>query len=263
VPLNQNSVSHYFRVAPPPPLLPHRPAYEARRAKKGVARHLIGSEELEPGSGWNYMTLLKSLEGKDSTIYSIAKDLEGTYQKENEEQHATLSMVNLDAIDELAKAVSGCADALTGALQNDSTKLHERDALSKSRADCKPYGKWYDGSDPALQTSVDLHRLAALDSANSSDPAVQAAAKKIVGLIESSNLVASRYASQISNDDFGYGSWGVAIYFPSTLAAFTADSHNSPGYIVGNKDHPVLFVDKERWAALLKLYYATQAKHEN
>jgi hypothetical protein len=219
-------------------------------------------EELEPGSGWNYTTLLKSLKGNDPTVESIAKDLEATYRKENEEQHATLSMVNLDAIDELAKAVSAWADALTKALQNDSTKVRERDALAKARADCKPYGKWYDGTDPALRTSVDLHRLAALNSANSSDPAVQVAAKKIAGLIENRILVSSRYASQISNDDFGYGSWGVAIYFPSTLADFTADSHNSPGYIVGNKDHPVLFVDKEKWATLLQLYYATQAKQQ-
>jgi hypothetical protein len=225
---------------------------------KGVARHLIGSEELEPGSGWNYTTLLNSLHGTDPTVDSIAKDLEATYQKENAQQPATLSMVNLDAMDGLAKAVSEWAEVLTKALQNDATRVRERDALSKARADCKPYGKWFDASDPALQTSVDLHRLAALDAANSTDPAVQTAAEKIVGLIESSTLVGSRYASQNSNDDFGYGSWGIAIYFPTTLADFKADRQNSSGYIVGNTDHPVLFVDKEKWAGFLQAYYSAQ-----
>jgi hypothetical protein len=225
---------------------------------KSVARHMIGSEETEPGSGWNYTTLLQSLESQDPTFDSIAKDLEATYQKENADQHATLSALNLDRMDELAKAVSAWAAALSQALVNDSTKLRERDALSKSRADCKNYGEWSDESDPALKTSVDLHRLAAFDAANSTDPAVQSAAKQIVTLIESQNLVRSRYVSEFSNDDSGYGSWGVAIYFPSTLADFQADS-NSLGYVVGNTDHPVLFVDKEQWAALLQAYYASQA----
>jgi hypothetical protein len=54
---------------------------------KTVAHHMIASEELEPGSGWNYTTLLRSLEGSDPTIDFIAKQLESTYQKENEEQH--------------------------------------------------------------------------------------------------------------------------------------------------------------------------------
>lgn len=225
---------------------------------KNVARHLIGSEELEPGNGWNYTTLLKSLQGAGPSADSIAKDLEATYQKENEEQHATLSMINLDAMDDLAKAVSGWAEDLTRALQNNATKMRERNALSKARADCKSYGRWYRTTDPALQSSVDLHRLAALDAANSGDPSVRAAAQKVVSLIESRNLVGSRYASQISNDEFGYGSWGLAIYFPTTLADFKADSENSPGYVVGNTDHPVLFVDKEKWAGLLQTYYSTQ-----
>jgi hypothetical protein len=170
-----------------------------------------------------------------------------------------MAMINLDTIDELARAVSVWSNALANALQNVSSRAHERDALSKSRGDCKPYGKWYHATDPALQTSVDLHRLAALDATNSSDPAVQAAARQVVALIESHTLVASRYTSQFSTDDFGYGSWGLAIYFPSTSTDFKADSHNSPGYVVGNKDHPVLFVDKEQWAALLQAYYKNQA----
>jgi Clostripain family len=226
---------------------------------KAVAHHMIASEELVPGSGWNYTALLRSLEGSDPSIDSIAKQLESTYQKENEEQHATLSMINLDTIDELAKAVSVWSNALAGALENGSSRVRERDALSKSRSDCKPYGKWYNVKDPALQTSVDLHRLAALDAANSSDPGVQSAAKQIVSLIEGRTIVASRYASTISNDDSGYGSWGLAIYFPSTLKDFKADSHNSPGYLVGNTDHPVSFVDKEQWASLLQTYYKNQA----
>lgn len=225
---------------------------------KSVAHHLIGSEELEPGSGWNYTTLLKSLEGQSPTVSSLAKDLEATYQRENEEQHATLALINLDVVDSLAKAVSEWSDLLAQALKDDSKKTHERDALAKARNESKPYGKWYDNSDAALQTSVDLHRLAALDAMYSGDPGIQAAATKVVHLIEDSNLVGSRYASEDSDDQHGYGSWGLAIYFPNSLASFNADSANSPGYIVGNTDHPVLFVDKERWATLLQIYYSTQ-----
>jgi hypothetical protein len=219
---------------------------------RNVAQSMVASEELESGLGWNYSTLLRALEAPGADLDSTVKSLKATFAQEYSDTHATLAFIDLRKTKELAVAVSDWSNAMS---QNMPV---EAKMLAQARKDCVPYGRWYRRDDPALQTSIDLHRLASLDAVDTSDPRVRAAAQKVASLIENPALVRNNYASESSGDQYGYGSSGIAIYFPDSRTAFDADSLNSSGYIVGNRDHAVIFVDEEKWASFLAAYYAQQ-----
>jgi hypothetical protein len=218
---------------------------------KDVARFMLGSEELEPGAGWNYEALLKGLGDSGKGLVDTVDMVREAYAQDYSETHATLDFVDLSQVQQLARAVSNWARTMGNNLSV------EAPVLKRARTECTPYGRWYRKSDPSLQTSVDLHRLASLDAQYTADSSVRSAASNVATLIESPSLVKSKYASQYSDDHLGYGSWGLAIYFPESKQAFEADAENSSGYRVGNTDHPVAFVGAETWAGFLQQYYSS------
>src|SRR5439155_4121358 len=71
-----------------------------------VADVMIASEELEPGTGWNYTTLLGALNGPQASPLSVAKALETAYATENRDDYATLAPVNLSGVKPLANSGS-------------------------------------------------------------------------------------------------------------------------------------------------------------
>ena len=52
----------------------------------------------------------------------------------------------------------------------------------------------------------------------------------------------------------GFGSTGVAIYYPKSGAAYDRDPDRS-GYDAANELFPVEFVQKEQWAQFLREYW--------
>ena len=73
------------------------------------SRYMIGSQELEPGSGWDYTVIGDYLAGdpgcNGAAIGKVIAD--GFYEsckKTSEEQDATLSVIDLDKMDDLVKA---------------------------------------------------------------------------------------------------------------------------------------------------------------
>ncbi|HLL84873.1 MAG TPA: clostripain-related cysteine peptidase [Longimicrobium sp.] len=107
----------------------------ADTAKAVGADWLVGSEELEPGAGWNYNDLLKRMdklfEGgkKDVTAEQMSKVIVESYST-GPKDNVTLSATNLTKLDGLNAKLDSFSDAVlkAGGLQNKTV----RDAYTKA-----------------------------------------------------------------------------------------------------------------------------------
>jgi Clostripain family len=215
---------------------------ETGYALRKAAKVMVGSEELEPGAGWNYQRWLAPLvadpAGQDAA--KLGQLLVSAYRDEyGNNDDTTLSAVNLARIPALARKVTAFADRarakLTGQLR----------VLKKARQACLNYAPGY-----GLH-SIDLARFLAQvrdDAAADTDlrHRAQAALKALAA------AVIDNYAS--TRRQGGFGSGGVAIYFPASKFAFNSDPDRQ-GYMPDNTQYPVEFVDKERWGRFLHSYF--------
>lgn len=215
---------------------------ETAYAFRNVARVLVGSEELEPGTGWNYTRWLAPLiERKGdvspadlgASIVTAMKDQYGDLSK------TTLSAMDLGRVDGLARALSAFADSARAYL--DATTILN---IKAARFACKNYAPG------AGLHSIDLRRFMEQVIAGGASDAVKAKAADVQKEIEST--VIANYASTLRQDK--YGSHGVAIYFPGSHAAYRNDPDRD-GYEADNAKFPVEFVQRESWAAFLRRYW--------
>ncbi|ELX11784.1 cysteine peptidase C11 clostripain family [Janthinobacterium sp. HH01] len=205
---------------------------------------MVGSQELEPGSGWRYATWLDKLVAKpDMGAEDLSKAVVESYRQQYLDEYlTTLSAVRLSAIAELAKSLSDFSDAVRQA--GDA----ELKALRKARAGVSAYGA---SVSPPLRTSVDLTALLKAYESNSKNAALKNKSAKVRA--DLAKAIISNYASsrsQYPKDDTPYGSEGLAIYYPESSAVFQNDYFHQ-GYLKQNTEKPVDFVQKEKWADLL------------
>jgi hypothetical protein len=127
---------------------------ETAYSVRDYARVMVGSEELEPGPGWNYESWLKPLVDHPAMTGSdlakvIVKSYETNYAPgtELEDRETTLSAVDLSKFSSLAEAVSQLSSTLIQHLS--AEKGHVNDARDR----CQEYA-------PGLKLyHVDLGRL--------------------------------------------------------------------------------------------------------
>jgi hypothetical protein len=224
---------------------------------------MIGSEELEPGFGWQYDAWLNPLIA-DPTLTPeklgecVVNSYKSLYESgDSPEPSATLSACRLgQKLEHLATDTSELADVLIKGLSDD-TKLAE---IRAARKDCKEYAPQQTFGDPPLPrfNYIDLKRFAVSLKKHSSDSSVQAAAQKvsdaIVDCIVSNWAGSARMTPQWSSD-------GLSIYFPSSALVYANDRSNSElgdGYEKANADHPVEFVNSPaiHWSDFLHAYFS-------
>lgn len=218
---------------------------ESAYAFKGVADYLVGSEELEPGPGWDYGTLLQSLDHNPSATDRQAADMIVTaYQTtySSGDTPTTMSSINLSAIDALASAVNTLATSLTTEL------TQSPQAIQTARNACNAYGASYGYS------GIDLRCF--LDALPTTDDGIAGAVLATRNAL--ANAVALAYASP--NRQQSYGSHGLAIYFPpdgtwfqndADKDAYTKAAANAAGAV-----YPVAFVQTNAWPDFIAAYTA-------
>jgi len=214
---------------------------ETGYAFRDVASVMVGSQELEPGSGWDYSKWLPGLVSNPSMsgqelASAIVESYKSVYGDSGE---TTLSAVGLDKIPGLVQAMKDFATALKGKLAREVKKIRE------ARKGCTAYG------DRSPDTPfVDLKQFLLKYAALTTDQALKAQAQRVIDLLAAPAIL-DNYASEKRKGN--YGSYGVSIYFPSDKAAFNAD-HYHRGYVAGNTDHRVDYVDDGGWADFLQAY---------
>lgn len=215
---------------------------ETAYAFRNVAHTLVGSEELEPGSGWNYQRWLEPLvrapEGVDAA--ALGKLMVRAYGEQYSEdgEDATLSAVDLARADDLAGRVSKLANAARAALGSQLA------AIKAARYACANYAPGYP------LNSIDLSRFAEQLAAQPGigGSLLEAAEGVRRGVAES---VLANYASESRQGKFG--SKGLAVYFPKTKFRYDADP-DAQAYTPANASYPVEFVQKQTWAQFLHAY---------
>jgi hypothetical protein len=214
---------------------------ETAYALRGVARVMVGSEELEPGHGWNYARWLNPLtaaRGKVDAAELGRLLVRGMKDEYGDDDATTLAASDLDRIAPLAASLSAFADAATPHLASDLP------AFRAARDACLSYAPGY-----GLH-SIDLGRYMAQIAQGSFAPALQQRAAAVTEQLRAA--VIENYASKQRRG--GWGSDGLAIYFPSSAAAYAGDA-DGEGYAAGNTVFPIEFVEREAWAPFLRRYW--------
>jgi len=215
---------------------------ETAYALRGVARVMVGSEELEPGQGWDYGRWLKPLIDAKGAL--TAEQLSCQLVRAMADQYGdlvetTLSAVALDRLPDLATSISKFATTALPFI----TPMHIG-AFRTARHNCTNYGSGY-----GLQ-SIDLaHYLEELVKV-APDPTVASAANETLAVLRTAIL--DHHASKSRQGS--YGSNGLAIYYPESASAKAGDRDGS-GYDVGNQLYPVEFVQTQQWVAFLWAYW--------
>jgi hypothetical protein len=219
---------------------------ESAYAFKDIADYLAASEELEPGLGWNYTIFLQKInETSSKSSASVASLIVAAYKQaySSSAEGTTMSVVDLSSIDQLGKSISALSGALVSQLASNPQ------TIESSRASCAAYGA------SAGYASVDI--MCFLDALLSSvhDNIVLVEAAKSAQDTLSRSIVAS-YASQNRKD--GFGSHGLAIYFPPNGAWFKSDpDHDAYDKTLANAPnavYPVEFVKMGGWSDFVSAY---------
>lgn len=215
---------------------------ETAYALRGVARVMVGSEELEPGTGWNYERWLKPLVDKKGDLSPeelgtlMVKGMEDEYGNTDD---TTLSATALDDVAAVATSVSAFAESAIKHLTPATVAT-----FKAARAACENYAPGY-----GLH-SIDLGRyMDQITSAVVLDAEVRTAANAVRNQL--GRAVRANYAS--TKRQGNYGSNGLAIYYPTSASAYARDPDRE-GYAANNTEFPVEFVQKEQWAAFLRHY---------
>ena len=215
---------------------------ETAYAFRDVSRVLVGSEELEPGTGWNYTRWLEPLVQRKGAV--TPAELGELIVEAMRAEYADLSKTTLSAIDltrvgDLARTLSDFANTAKACLGEDTIKF-----FKTARFACKNYA-------PGQNLhSIDLARFMDQIVAGGASPEIKTKAAEVRKQIGSA--VVANYASKLRQGK--YGSHGIAIYFPGSYAAYRTDPDRD-GYEAGNTKYPVEFVDRETWAAFLRRYW--------
>jgi hypothetical protein len=170
-------------------------AYQMR----DVADYTVGSEETEPGDGWPYDRILKSLAAKPTlTPEDLSKTIVSQYLASYKAgDNVTQSAMKLAALKPLASAVDGLAKALSKILADAASRA----ALINARAQVQEYSRPYDDY-------CDLLDLCDLIDKGVANPAVKTACAAVKQAAAAA-VVATGYKGPVVDN-----SRGVSIYFP-------------------------------------------------
>ena len=210
---------------------------------KDVSPLVVGSEELEPGPGWNYTRWATAITTSPTSNESaLAAMIVGSYRDEyDDSDDTTLSTVRTDKVTAAATELSKLSALI----------LADRQALFPLVKSARSKRSAY--NTPTNPVSIDLIGfLSALESElETHNPSSPALAQTRITLAAARATIVEAYSSTRRAEPFG--SYGLAIYFPASKREFKRDSF-SDGYLRGNPHKPIAFVDKEKWSEFLAAY---------
>ena len=167
---------------------------------KNYAGYLVGSEELEPGRGWDYTFLNILNETSDAKeVVSGIVDAYGSYYEENRSQFfnpdVTLSALDLAKTDEVVEAADELFAAMRADIENGGYAL-----LNQARSRAKAFGLSASDSKADAYDLIDLRDFAAKTQ--------ELFPEESGKLTEAVDSMVVRAASNVE------GTGGVSIYLP-------------------------------------------------
>jgi len=234
---------------------------ETAYAMREVGEVLVGSQDLEPGTGWQYDDWLQKLavnlaNNTDTDGAALGRILvqsyEARYSRETDfiepDPTTTLSAVRLASMNAVADTITRFAVRLTAKLDDELANI------KAARNDCSNYAPNPYGEDPPRDYfyHIDFIRFSDRVAQRAQDAELKTRAEEARDAVRA--LVVSRYAGRARLGSFG--SDGLAIYFPPGATAYREDRFAEGGYEKANSRHPVEFVQNHKWADFLHAYLA-------
>lgn len=218
---------------------------ETAYSLRDVGSVMVGSEELEPGRGWDYSDIVTRIETESPQDgASLAKIIVQSYQKTYEQiaPDTTMSAVDLTKAGSIATTISAVADTLLVKL--DSSTVQPVVTARNATSTYAPGHQFYH-----VDASEFLSQLRSRNPSPELVSAIDHAASAVQGAIIANYSGTERQGS--------YGSRGLAIYFPARSADHLEDPFAEGGYEKENTFYPVEFVqDKSiHWAEFLHRYW--------
>lgn len=207
---------------------------------KSKSAFLIGSEELEPGTGWNYTLWLDDLvKNPDMSPLYLSKSIVASYQQTYPfTSSVTLSCIDLSLIPELLDQLEILSQSLI-------SKLNPEYANIKSaRSNCLKYAR-----DLPRINSIDLSLFLYQLTKTTGDTQLKETSNKIrsiINLMVVSNFFSGDHSFKENIPSFG--SFGLAIYFPSDKLL------SDEAYTDANTYYPIQFVRDYSWDNFLNKY---------
>lgn len=215
---------------------------ETAYALRQRAKVMVGSEDLEPGAGWNYANWLGYLVANPTIdALDLGKTLVDSYRNEysGRDEATTLSVIDLSRMDTLASSIDALSDQLI------TSSAMDLQAITKARLECDPFAPGYGFH------CIDLAHFAGKVVTRATEQSLKVAAQGVVAEVNRS--IVQNFAGQDrAGGDFG--STGLSIYFPENQSLFKADPDNA-GYMKSNAQYPVEFVQTRHWADFLLTRY--------
>ena len=197
---------------------------------KDTATVMVGSEETEPGEGWPYAAILKTLTAKPSmSPADLSKLVVSEYGKYFTRAHtpATQSALALDRIGAISSAVNALAMALLADIRNIAGTV----TLARDRAQKYEMPEYIDLGDFSAQLAQRLPHNAP----------VQSAAAAVASALNPSSATGFVLASTATGATVAK-STGVSIYFPH-------EEDYAPDY------SDLLFSQQGQWKTLLQAIF--------
>lgn len=235
---------------------------ETAYAMRGIASTFVGSEELVPGTGFQYDEWLNVLtKNPRMDGHALGKVLVASFEQRygtatdvrDANPLTTLSAVDLTKVDQIAAAITTLSKSLIAKFKS------EKSNIRLAREACSVYAPnaLGDGRDYFLH--VDLARFCDELVARSRDQEIRNKAAAVSAIIRSAVL--RNYAGAGRRGTFG--SHGLAIYFPPDGLTYKKDWLKEDGYEnsrtrpAGDKPpvFPVEFVESHYWSDFLHVYF--------
>jgi len=215
------------------------------------ARVLVGSEELVPGTGWNYVPVARTLTKKPNqpgldVAEVVADSFRDFFSKANRKagHGVTLSVVKSEQVAAVTESVQVFSDRLVGHFGSETGAWLQ---MARTRARSLEFGR----SDATGKGSAlfDLVHIAELlkDETKSKNPELARAAEKLIKAVGAA-VVHNVCGKERRN------SHGLTIYFPPSAEAYkgSADAYARMG-----------FAKSSRWGAFLAKYLEQAGQHEH
>jgi Clostripain family len=212
---------------------------ETAYAMRDVARVMVGSEELEPGKGWDYEKWLTPLAadpgmGPEELGKVLVQSYQAIYQSSG--LPTTMSATNLESVPRLANAIDDFSSKLTTSLQ----RPKDLNRVKQVRDWCFVFAPGY-----GVQ-GVDFGQFSELIAQTTQDPKLQLAARTARTQLDAT--IIEKYMSTDRPQ-----SYGLAIYFPANAATFNADPQKG-AYDRSNNKFPIEFVQDNHWSNFIANY---------
>ncbi len=172
-------------------------SYEMALHLVPFAEYMVASEELEPGTGWDYSGWLPALVADPGiSMEKLGKQIVDSFvtsvSRYSRSEYATLSVIDLGEMDQLVAAVEDMAASLDKAMDSDFA------TISRLRQNMRSFGEISNAASDMVDLTTYAEVFSRYDSAAAAD--IKTALKDVV--------VYSRYTSNLS------GVTGLSILMP-------------------------------------------------